>query len=146
MKPNKQDSDYKMMKPTEYFKSMLTAITDHINNLEYSPNQKDSRKTPDPTTVVPDNRRAPTLDGGQSMEIGGMWTLKHEIRSSKFYEILIKTELKIENALDLKIFHNHTNMCLNKANRLRKDLLFGYQSIKRHYESAEYFSLDRDNP
>ena len=96
--------------------------------------------------MVPTNRRYPPLNVIQSTKIVGMWTLKHEIISPRFYELLIKTEPKSNTDVHLKNFYNHINMCLNKANRLRKDLLFGYQSIKRHYESAEYFSLDRDNP
>ena len=35
-------------------------------------------------------------------------------------------------------------MCLNTVNRLRENLLPGYQSIKRHYEFSEYFILDCD--
>ena len=42
-----------------------------------------------------------------------MWTLKHEIRSPKFYVLLIKTELKYGTSLDLKNFYNHIKMCLN---------------------------------
>ena len=34
MKSNKQDYDEKMMNLTEDFKSMLTAITDHINTFK----------------------------------------------------------------------------------------------------------------
>ena len=48
-------------------------------------------KPPDPTTLVPANRRATSLDGGNYTKIGGTWTLKHEISSTKFYELLIKT-------------------------------------------------------
>ena len=91
MKSNKQESDEKMMNITEYFKEMLVSITDKINTLKYSPTQTDPKKPPDPTTVVTANRRAPLLDGGQSTKIGGMWTLKHDIRSPIFYELLIKT-------------------------------------------------------
>ena len=39
--------------------------------------------------MVPTNRRYPPLEGGQSTKIGGMWTLKHDIRSPKFYALLI---------------------------------------------------------
>ena len=54
-----------MMKLIEDFKAMLAEITYQINTLKYLPTQKDSPKPPDPTTVVPDNRRALSLDGGQ---------------------------------------------------------------------------------
>ena len=72
MKSNKQDSDEKMMKLVEYFKAMLTAITDRINTFKSSPTQKYSTKHPYPTTVVPANRRDTSLDGGHSTKIGGI--------------------------------------------------------------------------
>ena len=72
------------------------------------------------------------LEGGHSTKIRGMWTLKHEISSPKFYELLIKTEIKGDTALDLKNFFNHIKISLNSVTRLIEDLLPGYQSIKRH--------------
>ena len=60
------------MKLTEDFKAILAEITDQINTLKHSPAHKDSPKPPGPTTEVPDNRRVPSLDGGQSTKIGGM--------------------------------------------------------------------------
>ena len=48
----------------------------------------------EPTTLALDNRRAPPLDGGNYTKIGGMWNLKHDIRSPKLYELLIKIGLK----------------------------------------------------
>ena len=113
---------------------MLTAITDQINILKYLPTQKDSLNPLDPTTVVLDNRRFPPLDGGQSMKIGGMWTLKHE------------TEIKVGTALDLNNLYNHINMLLNALNRLQEDPLTGYQSINIHSEFSEYFLSDLDQP
>ena len=61
-----------------------------------------------------------------------MWTLKHEIISPKFYELLTKTELKGDTALDPNNFYNHIKMCINVATRLREDIIPTYQSIKRH--------------
>ena len=55
----------------------------------------------DPTNVVLANRRDPPLEGGHSKKIGSMWTLKQKIRSSKFYELLIKTKLKGETPIYL---------------------------------------------
>ena len=95
MKYNKQEYDDKKMKFTEDFKAMLassiTSIKYQINTLNSSPTQKDSPNTPEPTTAVPDNIRDPPLYGLQSMKIGGVWTLKHDIISLKLYELLIKT-------------------------------------------------------
>ena len=116
---------------------MLAAITDQINTLKYSPTQKDSPKPPDPINVVPTNRRDTSLDGGQPTEIGGMWTLKHEIISPRFYELLINTELKGGTSTELKNFYNHIKMCLNAVTRIQEDLLTGYQDINRHSEFAE---------
>ena len=87
-----------------------------------------------PTTTVQSNRRAPPLEGGHSTNISGMWTLKHEISTTKLYELLIKTELKGDTAIDLKNFFNHIKMSLNAVIRLIEDLLPDYQSIKRHSE------------
>ena len=101
---------------------------------------------PYPTTVVHTNRRAQPLEGGHSTNIGGMWTLKHEISSPKFYGLLIKTELKGGTALHLKNLFNHIKMSLNAVTRIREDLLPYYQSIKRHSEFKEYFVSDRDLP
>ena len=75
-----------------------------------------------------------------------MWTLKHDISSPKFYEILIKKELKGETALDLNNLFNHIKMCLNAVNRLIEDLVIDYQSIKRHSEFEEYFFLYCNHP
>ena len=83
---------------------MLAVISNQLNTLAYSPTYKDTSNPPDATTMLLDNRRAPPLDGGHSTKIGGMWTLKHEISSPKFYEILIKTELEGYTAMDLKSF------------------------------------------
>ena len=75
-----------------------------------------------------------------------MWTLKHEIISPKFYDILVKTEIKGDTALDLKNFVNHINMCLNAVTRLIEDLPPDCQSIKGHSEFEEYFVPDCNHP
>ena len=76
----------------------------------------------------------------------GMWTLKHDIISAKFYELPIKIELKGDTALDLKNFYNHIKMCLNAVTILQEDLIPDYHSIKRHSKFEEYFIPDRDHP
>ena len=75
-----------------------------------------------------------------------MWTLKNEISSPKFYELLINTELKGYTVLDLKNFYNHINMFLNAVTILREGFLPGYQSIKRHAQFEEYFIPYCDHP
>ena len=92
---------------------MIAAIMDQTNTLKYSPYQKDSPKPPDPITVVPANSRATSLNHGKYTKHGGMWTLKHDIKSPKLYEILIKTQFKDNTALELNNFYNHINICLN---------------------------------
>ena len=119
MRSNKQDSGEKMTQFIVKFETILAVISSHINTLEHSPTQKDTSNPLDPTIVVTANRKAPPLDGGNSTKIGGMWTLKHEIRSPKFYELLTKTELKGDTAMDLRNLYNHIKMCLNTVTRLR---------------------------
>ena len=117
---------------------------DKNNISKYSPDQKDTSTPPNPNTRVQTNRSDPPLEGGISENIGGMWTLKHEISSPKFYEVLIKTELKGGTAMDIKNFFNHIKMSLNAVDRLREDLLPDYQSIKRNPHFEEYFVPDRN--
>ena len=120
---NRQDYYEKTKNIIEDLTTMITPITYHIKMLKSSPDKKDSPNNQDPTTVVPANKKAPQLEGGHSKDIGGILTLKHEISSPKFYELLIKTELKRDTALDLMNFYNHINMCLNEVNRLQEDFL-----------------------
>ena len=80
------------------------------------------------------------------MEIGGMWTLKHDTRSPKFYELLIKIGLKGNTALDLNNFYNQINMCLFAMNILLDDLLTDYQYVKIHSEFEEYLVLYCSHP
>ena len=42
MKTNKQDSDEKMTKLSEEFKTMFVVLSNHLNTLSYSPTQKDT--------------------------------------------------------------------------------------------------------
>ena len=129
------------MNLTEDFKAMLAEIMDLINIFKYYSTYKDSH-----TTVVPVKRRDPPLNGRQFTTIGGMWTLKHETSSPKFYEHLIKIELKVDTAMELKNFYNHINMCLNAVTGLLEDIIPGYQSINRQSDFSEYFIPDRDHP
>ena len=125
-------TDEKITQLTENLQVLTALMMDQSNISKSSPTHKDTSTPQYITTVVPTNRRAPSLEGGHSTKIGGMWNLKHEIRSPKFYELLIKTELKGDTALDLKNLFNHIKMCHNAVTRLREDLLPDYQSIKRH--------------
>ena len=150
---NNQEADKKQMNTDEKLiqikenLQVLTAFMMYQTNIsKSSPTQKDTSTPPDPTTVVPTNRRDPPLEGLRSTKIGGMWTLKHYISSPKFYELLIKTELKGDTYLDIRNFFNRINMCLNAVTRLREYLLTDYQSIKRHSDFEEYFVSDQDHP
>ena len=124
LKDYKQDTDEKMTELLEDFKKMFAVLSDQINKsnqintMSSSPTQKDTSTPPDPTTMVPDNRRAPPLEGGNSTKIGGMCNLKCEISSPKFYELLIKTEPKGDTALYLNKFYNHIKIFLNALTRL----------------------------
>ena len=115
---NKQETDEKLTHIIENFKVMIEFMMDQTNNSKLSSSQKDTSNTLDPNTLFPYNRRAPQLDDVNSTKYGVMWTLKHEIRSPKFYELLIKTELKKDTALNLNNFYNHIKMCVNAVTRL----------------------------
>ena len=69
----------------------ITSVMDQIKISKSSPENKDSQKSQDPNTVVPDKNKAPPLEGVHSTKIGGIWNLKHEISSPKFYKLIIKT-------------------------------------------------------
>ena len=94
---NKQESDKnhketneKLTLLTDKLQVLTALMTDKTNISKSSPEQKDTSTPPDSTTVVPTNNMAPPLEGGHSNKIRGMWTLKYEIISPKFYELLIK--------------------------------------------------------
>ena len=55
--------------------SDVTSMMDQINMSNPPLAQSDSPKPPEPTTVVPTNRRAPPFESGHSTEVSGMWTL-----------------------------------------------------------------------
>ena len=110
----------------ETLKVFTTFMMDHTNISKLSPTQKGTSTPPDPTTVVPTNRRYQPLEGRKSTKMCGMWTLKHETSSQKFYELLIKTELKGDTDMDLKNFYNHIKMSINAVTRLNVDLLPDY--------------------
>ena len=88
---NKQEMKAEMKDIKETLKTFTSFMMDQTNISKSSPAQKDTSTPPDPTTTVQTNRRAPPLEGGISENIGGMWTLKYEISSPRFYELLIKT-------------------------------------------------------
>ena len=115
---NKQSSDEKMKSLIEDLTSMITSMMGKIKLLTYSQEHKNSPKTQYPTTVFPSNKRDPPMYCVYSKKIGGMWTLKHEIRSPKFYELLTKIEFKLYTALDLRNFYNHIKMSFNALTRL----------------------------
>ena len=87
-KLDKQDSKLKNI--TAMIKNMM----DHNQNLNYSPYNIYSPKDQGNTTVVPNNKRSQTLEGGYSTNNGCMRTIKHEIILPKLYELLINTEIK----------------------------------------------------
>ena len=120
-------------------------MMDQIKITKFSPDNMYSPNSQDTITVVLDNKKDPSLEGGHYAKIGGMWTLKREIISPKFYEIPIKTELKGNTVLDLRNFYKHINMCINAVTRLREDLLPAYHSIKIKSEFEEYFVPDHDS-
>ena len=69
----------------------------------------------------------------------GMWNLKHDISSPKFYELLLKIYLKGDTDIDLKNFYNCIKMSLNAVMKLREYLLPLYQEIPTHTYLCEHF-------
>ena len=69
---HRQYSDKKMKKQTEYLTSMIASIMDQIKISKYLPASKYSPKSQYPTIVVPDNKKAPPLEGVHNTKIGGM--------------------------------------------------------------------------
>ena len=82
---NRQDYDEKMKNLTEDLTAMITSMMDQIKISKYSPDKKDPAKYQYNTTLVQVNNRATPLEGGHSKKTGGMWTLKHDIRSPKLF-------------------------------------------------------------
>ena len=109
---NKNENDEKLANITEDIQKLTTFMMDQDNISKSSPSQRNTLTPPEPTTMVQTNRRDPPLEGGKSTNIGVMWTLKHEISSPKFYELLTKTYLKGDTALDLNYFLT-TSRCLS---------------------------------
>ena len=109
----KQDSKIDKLTP------MVKNIMDQIQISNSSRDNIHSPKAHDHTTSVLANKRDPPLEGVNHKTNGGMWTLKHETSSPKFYELLINTELKGDTSLDLNNLYNHIKMCLNVVTRLQ---------------------------
>ena len=126
----------------------IKAIIEHLMvlNQHSSPYKLHSPKAQYLETLVPDNNKAPPPEGRTYTEIGVICNIEHDMISPKWYELLIKTQLKGNTALDLNNFHKQLKVCLNAVNRLREYLLTYYQSIKRHSQFEEYFIPDRDHP
>ena len=105
---NKQQADEKKMKPNgkqmktdekltqiiENLKFLTAFMMDQTNISKFFPAQKDALTPPDPTTVVIANRRDPPLDGLHYTKTYEMCTLKYQISSPKFYDLLIKKKIK----------------------------------------------------
>ena len=111
-KMKKQDS--KPDKLTKMVKNMM----DRIQISNSSPEKKYPSKAQDTNTTFPAKKKSPQLEGVYYTKIGGMWNLKHETRSPKFYELLIKTEIKYVTVLDLRNFYNHIKICINEMTRM----------------------------
>ena len=107
---NRQDSDKKIKTSDSKPDKLMEVIENMMSQNQKSnslPENMDSPKSQDTTTALPANKKYPSLEGGHYTNIGGMWTLKNEIISPKFYELLIKTKTKSDTDLNLKRFYNH---------------------------------------
>ena len=72
-------------------------------------------------------------------KLSGMWTLKQNTSPPKLYEILIKTDMKGDTALDLNIFYKKINSCLNTVAIIKEDMIPAYHKIKWISEFHEQF-------
>ena len=84
-KMNKQESN------PDKITAMVKKMIDQIQISNFSPDNRYLPKSQDTTAAVSDNKKSPPLKGGNSTKVGGMWNLKHDIRSPKLYQLLIKT-------------------------------------------------------
>ena len=60
------NTDEKLTQVTKTLKYLTAFVMNQTNNSKFSPAHKDALTTLEPTTVVPANRSAPPLDGGES--------------------------------------------------------------------------------
>ena len=123
---NRQEFDDKMKthdSKLDNLTEMMENIMDQIQISDYSPDKMHSPKAQDPTTVATDDKKSTPLEYGHSKTIVGMWTLKNEIRSPKFYKLLINKDLKGDTGMYLKTFYTHIKMCLNTVTIILEDLL-----------------------
>ena len=79
----KKDNDgiKKELNKYEFESANIKALINKVlgqNQYLYQDNM-DSQKAQDPTTMVPDNKKDPPLDGGNFKKSGGIWNLKYEI-------------------------------------------------------------------
>ena len=74
---NKQYYDEKIKDIIEDLIETITSMMYQIKFSESSPDNNYSPKDQDPTTVVPDKKKAPPVEGGNSTKHFGMYTLKH---------------------------------------------------------------------
>ena len=65
-------TDEKLTQLTETLKVLTALMMDQTNNSKSSPVQKDTLTPPEPTTMLPSNRRDPTLEGGYYTKIGSI--------------------------------------------------------------------------
>ena len=94
-------------------------IMDKFDNM--SPNKVETKNSQYCATEYRSNRNFPPLKGGHYNKIGVTWTLKHNISSPKFYEILVKTDLKGDTGVYINIFYNYIKMYLNAVTIIQED-------------------------
>ena len=66
------------------------------------------------------------------------------MRSPKLYELLIKTELKGDTAMDLNNFFNHIKMCLNAVTRIETHLDVVKEVMEIHISVSFEFCIDEE--
>ena len=110
-----------------------------------STNKVETYTAQDYGTIVHANSKVTPLEGDYSNKLVGVCNLKHETSLPKLYGILINTNLKGDNSLNIKNFYKPIKMCLDVVTILLDNLLLEYQIIKRHSDFLERFVPDRSH-
>ena len=127
MRSNMKKRDYGSTKIRSDINGIKTIFTHIMSQKHHSyRDDMDSPKSLDHSTAFPSNNKAAPLEGVHYTKLGSMCTLKHDIRSPKFYEIPVKKELKFITSLELNKFYNHIKMCLTSVTRPQEDLIPDY--------------------
>ena len=135
LKHDSDELDKKLIKHDFEFSDIKTLLKQVLfQNKNSLPDRMGFTNNQDTATVVPDKNKAQTLEGWNYKELEACVISNMRSDNRKFYELLIKTKLKVDTDLDLKNFYNDINMSLNAVTKILEDLLTAYHYIKINSE------------